>query len=94
MKSIGVPFLYFCTLTAASSVPSRNHDPYDVRPFTINLSNGVPRMLERIRDTELPDTVPQYPGNEAGISLETLKAFRDQWLVDFDWLKEEESLNR
>lgn len=51
-------------------------------------------MLERIRDTELPDTIPQYPGNEAGISLETLKAFRNQWLVGFDWLKEEESLNR
>lgn len=94
MKSIGFPFLYLCTLTAASSVASGNHDSYDVRPFTISLSDGVPRMLERIRDTELPDTIPQYPGNEAGISLETLKAFRNQWLVDFDWHKEEESLNK
>nr|WNZ75645.1 hypothetical protein [Trichoderma harzianum] len=67
---------------------------YDVRPFTISLSHDVPRMLERIRDTELPDAISQYPGNEAGISLETLKAFRNQWLVDFDWFKEEESLNR
>ncbi|KAL6805723.1 Alpha/Beta hydrolase protein [Trichoderma sp. SZMC 28012] len=94
MKSIGFPFLYLCTLTAASSVASGNHDSYDVHPFTISLSDGVPRMLERIRDTELPDTIPQYPGNEAGISLETLKAFRNQWLVDFDWHKEEESLNK
>ncbi|KAJ4864059.1 alpha/beta hydrolase fold domain-containing protein [Trichoderma breve] len=94
MKSIGFPFLYLCTLTGASSVASGNHGSYDVRPFTISLSHDVPRMLERIRDTELPDAISQYPGNEAGISLETLKAFRNQWLVDFDWFKEEESLNR
>lgn len=94
MKSIGLLFLSFCTLTAASSVASCNHDSYDVQPFTISLSDDVPRMLERIRDTELPDTISQYPGIEAGISLETLKTLRNQWLVDFDWLKEEESLNR
>jgi hypothetical protein len=94
MKLIALPFLYFYTLTAASSVAGCSHDSYDLQPFTIKLSDGVPRMLERIRDTELPGTIPQYPGNEAGISLETLKALRNQWLVDFDWLKEEESMNR
>ncbi|KAK4075360.1 uncharacterized protein Triagg1_4481 [Trichoderma aggressivum f. europaeum] len=94
MKPFGFSFLYLCTLTAASPVTNDNHDSYNLKPFTINISDGVSRMLERIRDTELPDNIPQYPGNEAGISLDTLKAFKNQWLVDFDWRKEEKSLNR
>lgn len=66
-----------------------------VQPFEINLSAGVPYMLEKIRTTELP-VMPQYPGvaGSKGIDLTVLEALRDQWLNEFDWEKEQEYLNR
>lgn len=67
---------------------------FTVRPFTINLSRGVPRMVKLINDTQLPEK-PQYPniGASEGIDLDVLKGLREEWLNDFDWEKEHKYLN-
>lgn len=72
-----------------------SNQSFDLRPFTINLSRGVPRMLNLINDTQLPER-PQYPGigSSEGIDLEVLKTLRETWLNKFDWEKEQEYLNR
>jgi hypothetical protein len=66
---------------------------FDLRPFTINLSSEVPRMLQLIKHTKLPHA-PEYPGAAAGITLDTLKSLQSEWTSQFDWGKEEEGLNR
>ena len=68
---------------------------FNLRPFTIDLSRGVPRMVELIKNTRLPEE-PQYPGVEPffGIDLEVLKSLREDWLNKFDWEKEQAYLNK
>lgn len=65
-----------------------------VQPFKVNISAGVPAMLDLIRNTELPEE-PQYPGVAAtkGIDLDVVKSLRDAWLNEFSWEKEEAYLN-
>lgn len=75
----------------AASFPNQT---FNVRPFTIDLSRGVPRMLKLINDTKLPEK-PQYPniGASEGIDLDVLKGLREEWLNEFDWEKEQTYLN-
>ncbi|KAH8892959.1 alpha/beta-hydrolase [Thozetella sp. PMI_491] len=80
----------------ASAVPvatGSGQASYDVKPFTINISSGVPHMLDLINRTELPDVDTQYPGQQAGMDLATLKSLRDEWVESFNWQKEEASMN-
>lgn len=51
-------------------------------------------MLTFADNTRLPDK-PEYPGlaDTAGIGLDTLKSLKQEWLTDFDWIKEQESIN-
>ncbi|KAK4626608.1 Putative epoxide hydrolase [Fulvia fulva] len=90
-------WLASCILAVSSKrLPGadRMHDKYHVRPFHIDLSRGVPRMLDLVQNTHLPKE-PEYPGlgDSAGIDLDVLKGMREQWLTTFDWNKEQESLN-
>jgi Epoxide hydrolase N terminus len=73
----------------------RPDQPVNLRSFKVNLSHGVPRMMELIRDTHLPDE-PQYPGvgSSRGIDLNVMKSLREEWLNEFDWEKEQAYLNR
>jgi hypothetical protein len=66
---------------------------FDLRPFTIDLSNEVPRMLQQVKNTKLPQA-PEYPGASAGITLDTLKSLQNQWTSHFDWEKEQRGLNK
>lgn len=70
-------------------------ESYNLRPFQINLTERVPRMLHLIRETRLPEK-PEYPSlnDTAGISLDVLKSLRQQWLDDFEWDREQASMNR
>ena len=66
---------------------------YHVKPFTIDLSDRVPHMLDLLYNAQLPDALPQSPGPEAGMDVATLRSLRDQWVNDFDWTKEQSALN-
>jgi hypothetical protein len=66
---------------------------FDLQPFTINLCSEVPRMLQLIKHTNLPDA-PEYPGASAGITLDTLKSLQSEWISQFDWNKEQQGLNK
>jgi hypothetical protein len=92
LASIGVTL---AVLTKGASAAPLSAVNSSVQPFEINLSAGVPYMLEKIRTTELP-VAPQYPGvgGSKGIDLTVLETLRDQWLNEFDWEKEQEYLNR
>ncbi|KAM0247772.1 hypothetical protein ACHAQJ_009705 [Trichoderma viride] len=80
---------------SASALPnSHSQENYHLKPFELNLESQVPRMLELIKDTQLP-TAPEYPGlsSDAGISLSTLKSLRTEWLTQFNWEKEQAAIN-
>lgn len=86
----------FSSLLSLQAVaPTLSDQSFNLRPFTIDLSRGVPRMMELIKNTQLPEK-PQYPGVEIffGIELDVLKSLRENWLNDFDWEKEQAYLNR
>ncbi|KAH0497617.1 hypothetical protein TgHK011_004910 [Trichoderma gracile] len=74
---------------------SPSHKTYKLKPFTLNLDNRVPRMLELIKNTQLPDA-PEYPGlsPDAGIPLSTLQSLRTEWLTNFSWKKEQAAINK
>ena len=82
---------------AAAAPPKKGPGPgpAKVQPFTVDLSKNVPHMLDMIRSTRLP-TKPEFPGEKDafGIDLEDLRSLRDTWLHDFDWKREQASINR
>lgn len=81
--------------SATALLNGRSKSGYNLKPFTLNLENQVPRMLELIRNTQLPAT-PEYPDLtfDAGIPLSTLKSLRTEWLTQFDWKREQTAINR
>lgn len=80
---------------AAAAPPKKSPSPAKVQPFTVDLSKDVPHMLDMIRSTRLP-AKPQFPGEKDafGIDLEDLRSLRDTWLHEFDWKREQASINR
>lgn len=68
---------------------------FKVNPLHIDLSKEVPRMLDMINNTRLPDE-PEYPGlgSSMGIDLDVLKSLRKEWLHGFDWDTEQKHMNR
>ena len=88
--------LALATLVAAGlGIATPVEKPFIVKPFKVNLSNGVPRMLNLIRDSKLPDK-SEYPsvGSSFGIDLDVLKGLKKQWLDDFDWQKEQDAISK
>ncbi|KAI3316839.1 alpha/beta-hydrolase [Xylariaceae sp. AK1471] len=81
----------------AKAVPARR---FQATPFKINLSDSVPHMLDLIRNTQLPSS--ELPAAQdslnstlsTGISLQTLKDLKEEWVTDFDWDEEQASMNR
>ena len=68
---------------------------FKIKPFTIDLSQNVEHMFDLITSTYLPDK-EEYPGvsSDLGIPLRTLKKLRKDWVSDFDWDKEQASMNK
>lgn len=68
---------------------------FKLRPFEIDLSDRVPKMIRQIQESHLPQS-PVYTdtGISAGITLSDLKSFKQQWLTSFDWDQEQISLNK
>lgn len=81
--------------SASLGTPIEHASQFDLKPFSVNLSKGVSRMLELVKDTKLPEK-EEYPGvgSSAGIGLEVVKSLQREWTVDFDWHKEEAKLNK
>jgi hypothetical protein len=65
---------------------------FNLRPFTINLSDDAPRMIDLVNNTQLPSNL-EYLSASAGIPLDTLKSLRIEWLTQFDWEKEQSAIN-
>lgn len=70
------------------------HDNYGLKPFNIDLSKNLPRMLNLIKNTRLPLTLSENPGSSAGITLDTLTTLQSEWITAFDWKKEQASMNK
>ena len=78
----------------AYTVYGHPYSEHGVRPFRIDLSSKVPRMLQLVSDTKLPLPGPYLTTDgSSGVNLDTLIDLRSQWLSDFDWHREQNALN-
>ncbi|GAW20558.1 hypothetical protein ANO14919_100660 [Xylariales sp. No.14919] len=81
----------------ADAAPTKQ---FEVEPFEINLSERVPRMLDLIRDTQLPSfelAAASESTNETlstGIPLHTLDELKNEWVTGFNWDEEQASINK
>ncbi|OIW28330.1 alpha/beta-hydrolase [Coniochaeta ligniaria NRRL 30616] len=77
------------------AAPVEHVDAFGLKPFVVNISKGVPRMLDLVNQTRLPDR-PEYAalGSSAGIALDVLKRLQTEWTDDFDWHREETDMNK
>ena len=83
------------SVAPSHGAPVGRNDDFDVKPFTVDLSAELARMLGLVTQTKLPED-PVYPavGSSAGIDLDTLKRLKTAWTEDFDWSAEEADINR
>lgn len=84
-----------CLYEASQGNPIQLRNEYQLQPFHIDLSSRVPRMLDQIKGTKLPEQ-PVYinTGTSAGISLNLLESFQTEWLTSFDWDCEQKEMNK
>jgi hypothetical protein len=66
-----------------------------VQSFDVDLSKRLPRMLDLIKNTQLPDK-PEYPGVEGslGLDLDVLKTLKNEWIHEYNWQKDQSYMNR
>ncbi|KAJ8126726.1 hypothetical protein O1611_g6913 [Lasiodiplodia mahajangana] len=64
-----------------------------IAPFTIDLCPS--RMLELVEQAYLP-AKEEYSGlgGSLGISLDVLKSLRNEWTTNFDWVSEQDAMNK
>ncbi|KAG0652322.1 epoxide hydrolase [Hyphodiscus hymeniophilus] len=95
MHSSSIRFLLLAFLGAALVDEAVGGKSFNLKPFTVDLCDSVPRMLKQIQNTALPSS-PEYAGvgSSFGIDLGVLKNLQSEWLTDFDWQKEQYSLNQ
>ncbi|KAF7340147.1 Epoxide hydrolase domain protein [Mycena venus] len=67
---------------------------FDVQPFRVDLGHEVAHMKALVQNTRLPDK-PLYPeaSIEFGMELDVLRDLQTKWLNDYDWAKQEATLN-
>lgn len=95
MLAQSVQILAFGLLAIGGADAMTTKNNFLVHPFQIDLSKDVPRMLELINHTRLPDE-SEYPGvgSSFGTGLDFLKGLQKEWLTVFDWKKEQASMNQ
>lgn len=71
-----------------------NEGGYGVRTFEINLDADVPRMLDLVRESRIPDPAG-YPSlkADAGLDVKVLARLRTQWLHSYNWTEEQDRMN-
>lgn len=68
--------------------------------FKVDLSSGVPHMLDLIQKTTLPTTedsaaVNSYNLTETtGLPLTTPASLQNEWINGFNWTAEEDAMNK
>ncbi|KAF8144266.1 Alpha/Beta hydrolase protein [Mycena galopus ATCC 62051] len=85
--------LAICATTFAATSAANNS--FNVKPFTVSLTNEVARMNALVTNTRLPAT-PLYPnvGFDKGIELDYLRELQSEWVGSFDWKLQEAELNQ
>ena len=92
-SSVASLFGFGVAMQTVANTSAENTSCFHVKPFNIDLSGRVTHMLDLIRDTQLPDAIPQSPGPTAGMDIDTLRSLRTQWMNDFNWGEEQAALN-
>ncbi|CCT73932.1 related to epoxide hydrolase [Fusarium fujikuroi IMI 58289] len=92
---LSIPFLTSPLFLVTASPVSRDgkDSSFNLKPFTVDLSDGVPHMIDLAERTRLP-TEGDYFDPNAGISLETLQSLRKELIENFDWNAEQQELNK
>lgn len=92
---LSIPFLTSSLFLVTASPMSRDGkgSSFNLKPFTVDLSDGVPHMIDLAERTRLP-TEGDYFDPNAGISLETLQSLRRELIENFDWNAEQQELNK
>ncbi|KAF5652464.1 epoxide hydrolase [Fusarium sp. NRRL 25303] len=80
-------------VTASPVSRDGNDSSFNLKPFTVNLSDGVPHMIDLAKRTNMP-TNGDYLDPNAGISLETLQSLRKELIESFDWDAEQQQPNK
>ncbi|KAF5597820.1 epoxide hydrolase [Fusarium pseudocircinatum] len=90
-----IPFLTYLLLLVTASPINRDvkDNSFNLKRFSVDLSDGVPHMVDLAQRTELP-TNGNYFDPNAGIRLETLQSLRKELIEDFDWDAEQQKLNK
>lgn len=93
MIGLSSALLSWSLVSLGAAHPSASR--YVINPFQVDLAADVPRMLELVRNTRLPDK-PEYEGlgDSFGLDLSVLKSLRDEWLSSYDWNKDQAYINR
>ncbi|KAG5809101.1 hypothetical protein H9Q74_000229 [Fusarium xylarioides] len=92
---LSIPFLTSSLFLVTASSMSRDgkDGSFNLKPFTVDLSNGVPHMIDLAERTELPTNGDYFDPN-ASIRLETLQSLRKELIENFDWDAEQQKLNK
>jgi hypothetical protein len=92
---LSIPFVMpLLSLVTASPLSHNGKDSsFNLKPFTVDLSDGVPHMIDLAQRTELPTNSDYFDPN-AGIRLEMLQSLRKELVEDFDWDAEQQKLNK
>jgi hypothetical protein len=71
--------------------------PYTLRPLHVDLSRGVSRMTDLVRNTRVPPASPSPPSSPSstlGIDTQWLQTLQKDWVRDFDWEREQNYMNK
>lgn len=90
-------FLSFCLATVSNAAAVASSAP---TAFKVDLSSGVPHMLDLIQKTTLPTTEDPAAVNSynlsktTGLPLTTLGSLQNEWANGFNWSAEEDAMNK
>ncbi|KAG5746814.1 hypothetical protein H9Q70_010488 [Fusarium xylarioides] len=94
---LSIPFLApsLFLVTAASMSRDGKDSSFNLKPFTVDLSDGVPHMIDLAQRTKLPANGDYfYFDPNAGIRLAMLQSLRKELIENFDWDAEQQKLNK
>lgn len=90
-------FLNLLLATASNAAAVASSAP---TTFKVDLSSGVPHMLDLIQKTTLPTTEDPAALNTynltetTGLPLTTLASLQNEWVNGFNWSAEEDAMNK
>ncbi|KAJ7769699.1 Alpha/Beta hydrolase protein [Mycena maculata] len=72
-----------------------DNSSFNLQPFKIDLTGGIPRSNALANNTRLPETA-LYPdvGQNKGIEVDFLRELRNDWVESFDWETQQTELNQ